>query len=57
MKGHELKEMQKSDYDDRVLVAQKREAVAAALAEPLSGRSVTAFEYVVTLMSRLAGAA
>jgi hypothetical protein len=40
------------------VVAQKREAVAAALAELFQVEvSDTAFEYVVTLMSRLAGAA
>jgi hypothetical protein len=59
LKSHQLKE--NSDVRlrrSRQLVIEKREAVAAALRELFEVEtSTTAFDYVVTLMSRLAGAA
>jgi len=46
------------DYDDRVTLAEKQEAVRAALADLLKTQSLTeAHEFVVTLLAKLGGAA
>jgi hypothetical protein len=46
-----------SDYDDRQAVLTKQEAVRAALADLLTVQPLTeAHQFVVTLLSRLAGA-
>jgi hypothetical protein len=46
-----------SDYDDRVLIELKKEAVRQALADLLSVQPLTeAHNFVMTELSRLAGA-
>jgi hypothetical protein len=46
-----------SDYDDRVVIAQKREAVRVALLDLLTVQPLTeAHAYVVTTLSTLGGA-
>jgi len=46
-----------TDYADRVLIEQKKEAVRQALADLLSVQPLTAaHNFVVTLLSTLAGA-